>query len=424
MPSFTERVKSGWNAFFNNRDPTPYNYPVPRIYEEIGSGNSYRPDRLRLTRGNERSFITAILNRLAVDIASIDIRHVRLDENDRYTETINDELNDIFNLSANLDQTGYAFRLDAILSLFDEGCIAIVPTDTDVDPATNSFTVLTARVGQIVEWFPKHVRVRLYNESTGQKQDVIVRKDICCIVENPFYAVMNEPNSTFKRLVRKLNLLDVLDGQASSGKLDLIIQLPYVIKSDARRQQAEARRKDIEVQLSSSKYGIAYTDGTEKITQLNRSLENNILPQIEYLTKQLMSQIGMTEEIMNGSADEGTMLNYYNRICEPVLSAFIAEFKRKWLTKTARSQGQSILYFRDPFKLVPVQQIADFADKFTRNEILSSNEVRGIVGFKPSDQEGADDLRNKNLNQSDVQLREHSAEETNREEENQNAEET
>lgn len=424
MPSFTERVKSGWNAFFNNRDPTPYNYPVPRVYEGIGSGNSYRPDRLRLTRGNERSFITAILNRLAVDIASIDIRHVRLDENDRYTETINDELNDIFNLSANLDQTGYAFRLDAILSLFDEGCVAIVPTDTDVDPATNSFTVLTARVGQIVEWFPKHVRVRLYNESTGQKQDIVVRKDICCIVENPFYAVMNEPNSTFKRLVRKLNLLDVLDGQASSGKLDLIIQLPYVIKSDARRQQAEARRKDIEVQLSSSKYGIAYTDGTEKITQLNRSLENNILPQIEYLTKQLMSQIGMTEEIMNGSADEGTMLNYYNRICEPVLSAFIAEFKRKWLTKTARSQGQSILYFRDPFKLVPVQQIADFADKFTRNEILSSNEVRGIVGFKPSDQEGADDLRNKNLNQSDVQLREHSAEETNREEENQNAEET
>ena len=424
MPSFTERVKSGWNAFFNNRDPTPYNYPVPRVYEGIGSGNSYRPDRLRLTRGNERSFITAILNRLAVDIASIDIRHVRLDENDRYTETINDELNDIFNLSANLDQTGYAFRLDAILSLFDEGCIAIVPTDTDVDPATSSFTILTARVGQIVEWFPKHVRVRLYNESTGQKQDVIVRKDICCIVENPFYAVMNEPNSTFKRLVRKLNLLDVLDGQASSGKLDLIIQLPYVIKSDARRQQAEARRKDIELQLSSSKYGIAYTDGTEKITQLNRSLENNILPQIEYLTKQLMSQIGMTEEIMNGSADESTMLNYYNRICEPVLSAFVAEYKRKWLTKTARSQGQSILYFRDPFKLVPVQQIADFADKFTRNEILSSNEVRGIVGFKPSNQEGADDLRNKNLNQSNAPVKVHSTEETNREEENQNAEET
>lgn len=424
MPSFTERVKSGWNAFFNNRDPTPYNYPVPRVYEGIGSGNSYRPDRLRLTRGNERSFITAILNRLAVDIASIDIRHVRLDENGRYTETINDELNDIFNLSANLDQTGYAFRLDAILSLFDEGCIAIVPTDTDVDPATSSFTILTARVGQIVEWFPKHVRVRLYNESTGQKQDVVVRKDICCIVENPFYAVMNEPNSTFKRLVRKLNLLDVLDGQASSGKLDLIIQLPYVIKSDARRQQAEARRKDIELQLSSSKYGIAYTDGTEKITQLNRSLENNILPQIEYLTKQLMSQIGMTEEIMNGSADESTMLNYYNRICEPVLSAFVAEYKRKWLTKTARSQGQSILYFRDPFKLVPVQQIADFADKFTRNEILSSNEVRGIVGFKPSNQEGADDLRNKNLNQSNDPVKVHSTEKTNREEENQNAEET
>lgn len=422
MPSFTERVKNGWNAFFNNRDPTTYSYP--KMYENIGGGNSYRPDRLRLTRGNERSFITAILNRLAVDIASIDIRHVRLDENGRYIETIEDELNDIFNLSANLDQTGYAFRLDSILSLFDEGCIAIVPTDTDVDPVTNSFTVLTARVGQIVEWFPKHVRVRVYNEATGQKQDIVVRKDICCIVENPFYAVMNEPNSTFKRLVRKLNLLDVLDGQASSGKLDLIIQLPYVIKSDARRQQAEARRKDIEVQLSSSKYGVAYTDGTEKITQLNRSLENNILPQIEYLTKQLMSQIGMTEEIMNGSADEGTMLNYYNRICEPVLSAFVNEYKRKWLTKTARSQGQSILYFRDPFKLVPVQQIADFADKFTRNEILSSNEVRGIVGFKPSDQEGADDLRNKNLNQSDTQIKNKESGQNYREEVNEDAEET
>lgn len=406
MPSFVERVKSGWNAFFNNRDPTQEEYFVPpKVYENIGGGSSNRPDRKRLIRGNERSFITAILNRLAVDIASIDIKHIRLDENGRYAETIDDDLNKVFNLSANLDQTGYAFRLDCALTLFDEGCIAIVPTDTDTDPTKDVFKVYTARVGKIVEWFPKHVRVNLYNEATGLRQDIILPKSICCIVENPFYSVMNEPNSTFKRLIRKLNLLDILDGQNSSGKMDLIVQLPYAVKSETRRNQAEARRKDIEVQLAQSKYGIAYIDATEKVTQLNRSVENNILPQIEFLTKQLMSQIGITEEIMNGTADEGAMLNYYNRICEPVLTAFVNEYKRKWLTKTARGQGQSIMFFRDPFKLVPVQQIADFADKFTRNEILSSNEVRGIVGFKPSDQEGADDLRNKNLNQSDQELR-------------------
>lgn len=404
MPSFTDRVKNSWNAFFNNKDPTEFS--PPRVYEYTGGGNSYRPDRLRLTRGNERSFITAILNRLAVDIASIEIRHVRVDENGNFTEIIEDELNDIFNFSANLDQTGYAFRLDAVLTLFDEGVIAIVPTDTDDDPTKNSVKIQKVRVGKILEWFPRHIRVNLYDEISGTRKDIVVPKDICCIVENPFYSVMNEPNSTFKRLVRKLNLLDVLDGQSTSGKLDLIVQLPYVIKSDAKRAQAEARRKDIELQLSSSKYGIAYTDGTEHITQLNRSLDNNFLPQIEYLTKQLMSQIGMTEEILNGTANEEAMLNYYNRICEPVLSAFVAEYRRKWLTKTARSQGQDIQYFRNPFKLVPVQQIADFADKFTRNEILSSNELRGIVGFKPSEQPGADDLRNKNLNQSDSELQE------------------
>lgn len=405
MPSFAERVKSGWNAFFNNRDPTQEEYFVaPKVYDNIGSGNSYRPDRLRLTRGNERSFITAILNRLAVDIASIDIRHVRLDQNGRYIETIDDDLNRIFNLSANLDQTGYAFRLDAVLSLFDEGCVAIVPMSADRDPVKDSFVPYTARVGQIVEWFPKHIRVRLYNEYTGLRQDVVMPKAVCCIVENPFYAVMNEPNSTFKRLIRKLNTLDILDGQSTSGKLDLIVQLPYVVKTEARRTQAENRRKDLEMQLSSSKYGIAYTDSTERITQLNRSLENNLLPQIEYLTKQLMSQLGLTEEIMNGTASADAMTNYYSRICEPVLNAFVSEYRRKWLTQTARTQGQDVMFFRDPFKLVPVEKIADFADRFTRNEILSSNEIRGIVGFKPSDQPGADDLRNKNLNQSDAQL--------------------
>lgn len=421
MPSFSERLKNGWNAFFNNRDPTDY---IPSVTREVYSGgSSIRPDRIRLTRGNERSFITAILNRLAVDISTIEIRHVRLDENDRYVETIGDELNDIFNSSANLDQTGYAFRLDMVLSLFDEGVIALVPTDTDVNPNTKSFKVLTARVGQILEWFPEHIRVRVYNEKTGRKQEIVVPKSICCIVENPFYSIMNEPNSTFKRLIRKLNILDILDGQASSGKLDLIVQLPYVIKSDARRQQAEARRKDIEVQLSSSKYGIAYTDGTEHITQLNRPVENNILPQIEYLTKQLLSQLGLTDEIMNGTATESSMLNYYNRISEPVLTAITDEIKRKWLTRTARTQGQSILYFRDPFKLVPVGNIADIADKFTRNEILSSNEIRGIIGFKPSEDPSADELRNKNLNQSTDELKEKTAQYLN-EEENQNGTET
>lgn len=405
MPSFIERAKSGWNAFFNSRDSTnEMAFYQPTTYQNIGAGNSYRPDRLRLSRGNERSFITAILNRLAVDIATIDIRHVRVDENGNFLETIDDELNNLFNYSANLDQTGFAFRLDAVLSLFDDGVVAIVPIDTDRNPRKDSFKVQTARVARILEWFPEHVRVSVYNQQRGMRQDLIVPKDICCIVENPFYSIMNEQSSTFKRLVRKLNLLDVLDGQSTSGKLDLIVQLPYVIKSDARRQQAEARRKDIEVQLSQSRYGIAYTDGTEHITQLNRSIENNFLPQIEYLTKQLMSQLGVTEDILNGTASDEAMLNYYNRICEPVLAAFVAEYRRKWLTQTARSQGQDVMYFRNPFKLVPLDKIANFADLLTRNEILTTNEVRGIVGFKPSDQPGADELRNKNLNVSDAEI--------------------
>lgn len=431
MPSFTERVKNGWNAFFNNRDPTRYNaFPQPRVYENIGSGNSFRPDRHLLTRGNERSFITTILNRLAVDIASIDIHHIKLDENERFSEIIHDELDDIFNLSANLDQTGFEFKLDIFLSLFDEGAIALVPTDTDVDPEKGTFKPITARVGQILEWFPSHIRVRVYNEHTGLKEDIMVPKTMCCIVQNPFYSIMNEPNSTFKRLIRKLNLLDVLDGQASSGKLDLIVQLPYVIKNETRRAQAEQRRKDIELQLSGSKYGIAYTDGTEHITQLNRAVENNILPQIEYLAKELMSQIGTTEEILNGTASDTAMLNYQSRICEPALNAVVSEVKRKWLSKTARTQGQDVIYINNPFKLVPVDKIADIADKFTRNEILSSNELRGIVGFKPSKQEGADDLRNKNLNQSKEELATSrnlantKVSDINKEDKNQNAEKT
>lgn len=405
MPSFTERVKNGWNAFFNNRDPTRYDaWPSQRYYDNIGFGNSNRPDRHLLTRGNERSFITAILNRLAVDIASNEIEHVKLDENNRYADTIEDALNDIFNFSANLDQTGFDFKLDIFLSLFDEGCIALVPTDADVDPESGAFKPLTARVGKIVEWFPEHVRVNVYNEKTGLKQDIILPKTTCAIVQNPFYSIMNEPNSTFKRLVRKLNLLDILDGQSSSGKLDLIVQLPYAVKSEARRAQAEQRRKDIEVQLASSKYGIAYIDSTEHITQMNRAIENNILPQIEYLTKQLMSQIGMTEEIMNGTASPEAMTNYQTRICEPCLNAVVSEVRRKWISKTARTQKQTLHYFNNPFKLIPVDKIADISDKMTRNEILSSNEVRGIIGYKPSKQEGADDLRNKNLNQSDMEL--------------------
>lgn len=391
--SFRSRWKRAWNIFMN-KDPS-------RDYSNTGTGYYYRPDRPRFTRGNEQSIVTSVYNRIALDVASVAIRHVRLDENDRYLETIDSDLNNCFALEANVDQTGRAFIQDVVMSMFDEGCVAIVPVDTDIDPEdTDSYKIYSMRTGKIVEWKPRHVRVRLYNDLTGQKEEVILPKEKVAIIENPLYAVINEPNSTMQRLIRKLNLLDVVDEQSSSGKLDLIIQLPYVIKSDARRRQAEERRQAIENQLSGSKYGIAYTDGTEKVTQLNRSVENNLMKQIEYLTSMLYSQLGITTSILDGTADEKTMLNYNNRSVEPILSAIVDEVKRKFLTKTARSQRQSITFFRDPFRLVPVNDLAEIADKFTRNEIMTSNEIRQIVGMKPSDDPRADELRNKNLNES------------------------
>ena len=393
----TDKLQHAWNAFRNNRDPT-----ASRNWG-IGHGYSYRPDRPRLSRGNERSIITAVLNRIALDAAAINIQHCKLDDDGRFVEIVDSKLNSCLNLEANLDQTGRAFKHDMYLSLLDEGSIAVVPVDTTLDPdVTGSYDIETMRVGKILEWFPAHVRVRLYNEKTGEKEDVIVPKKSTAILENPLYAVVNEPNSTLKRLIRKLNLLDAIDEQSGSGKLDLIIQLPYVIKSDARRQQAENRRKDIEDQLSGSKYGIAYTDGTERITQLNRPVENNLMKQIEYLMSMLFSQLGITQAVLDGTADEKTMLNYYDRTIEPLVSVPVDEMKRKFLTKTARSQKQTIKYFRDPFKLVPVNDLAEIADKFTRNEIMTSNEIRQIIGMKPSKDPGADELRNKNLNKTEA----------------------
>lgn len=390
---FTDRLQHAWNAFIG-RDPTKQRW-------DYGAGYSYRPDHARLRRGNDRSIIAGIYTRISIDVAAVDIEHARLDQNERFMEPILSGLNYCLTTSANLDQTGRAFRQDAVMSLLDEGCIAIVPVDTSVDPrSSNSYDIQSLRVGKIVEWFPKHVRIELYNEDTGRKEDVTLPKEMVAIVENPFYTIMNEPNSIAQRLISKLNMLDYVDEQSSSGKLDLIIQLPYVIKSEARRQQAETRRKDIEMQLAGSKYGIAYTDATEHITQLNRAVENNLLNQIQYLQEMLYSQLGMPKSVFDGTADEATMLNYYNKTIEPILSALTDEMKRKFLTKTARTQGQSIVFFKDPFKLVPVNQMADIADKFTRNEILSSNEVRQIVGFKPVNDPKADELRNKNLNES------------------------
>lgn len=388
------RVKRAWNAFLN-RDP-----PSDRNYSYYG-GYSYRPFYDRKGRAVDKTIITAILSRIAVDASSITIQHVKLDENGRYDETINSDLNACFNLSANIDQTGRAFIQDIVLSMLEEGVVAVVPVDTDLNPmTTDSYKIYSMRVGTIMEWFPKHVRVRLYNDRTGEKEEITLPKRMVAIVTNPFYAVMNEPNGTMQRLIRKLNLLDAVDEQSSSGKLDLIIQLPYVIKNDLRRQQAEERRKQIEDQLTGSKYGIAYTDGTERITQLNRSLDNNLLAQVEYLTNMAYSQLTITQEIMNGTADETAMTNYYSRTIEPIVSAIVDEFKRKFLTKTARSQNQSIVFFRDPFKLVPIGTVADMADKFTRNEIMSSNEFRQVIGLKPSKDPAADELRNKNLNQT------------------------
>ena len=391
--TFASRLKKAWNVFLN-RDPTVYqkNY--------YSSGSSYRPDVVRFTRGNERSIVTSVYNRIAIDASVVNIVHARLDDNDRFLEEIDDPLNNCLTLEANKDQTARAFRQDIFEVMMDKGVVAIVPVDLSDNPnTTGSHDILTMRAGEIVEWFPDKVRINVYNDITGRKEEVILDKSKVGIVQNPLYAVMNEPNSTLQRLIRKLNMLDVVDEQSSSGKLDLIIQLPYIIKTEARRQQAEQRRKDIEMQLSGSKYGIAYTDGTEHITQLNRSVENNLLKQVEYLQTMLYSQLGITTSVMDGTADEKTMLNYHNRTIEPMVSAVVDEMKRKFLTKTARSQKQSILMFRDPFKLVPVGEIAEMADKFTRNEIMTSNEFRQIVGMKPADDPRADELLNKNISQ-------------------------
>ena len=391
--TISSRLMHAWNAFRNNRDPTQH-------ARDLGHSYSIRPDRPRFSRGNERSIVTSVYNRIALDVSSINIQHCKLDEDNRYIETIDSKLNSCLNLEANIDQSGRAFIQDVVMSMLDEGCVAIVPVDTTLDPkVTGSYDILTMRTGRITEWFPEHVRVKLYNDRTGQKEEIVVPKRTTAIIENPLYAVINEHNSTMQRLVRKLNILDAIDEQSGAGKLDLIIQLPYVIKSQARRQQAEDRRKDIEMQLSGSKYGIAYTDGTERITQLNRPVDNNLMKQIEFLTSTLYSQLGITQSVMDSTADEKTMLNYYDRTIVPIISAIVDELKRKFLTKTARSQKQSIMYFRDPFKLVPIGELAETADKLTRNEIMSKNEIRQVIGLKPSKDPKADQLINSNISQ-------------------------
>lgn len=387
---FRDRMLRVWNAI-RNKDPTTG-------YIDFGPGSHYRPDRFRYSRGNERSIITAIFNRIAMDVAQMDVQHVRLDEDDRFVEMIDSNLNNCLTVEANIDQTARAFKQDAVASMLDEGVVALVPMDVEDDiTSEETFDVYTMRTAEVTEWFPKHVRVRVYNEETGLREEVVLPKNIVCIIENPLHAIVNEPNSTVQRLIRKLNLLDSVDEQTSSGKLDLIIQLPYVVKTEARKAQAEQRRKDIEDQLTGSKYGIAYADGTERITQLNRPVENNLMKQVEYLTGLAYSQLGITQEIMNGTADDKTMMNYYSRTIEPILSAIVDEMKRKWITKSKRKAKESIAFFRDPFKLVPVNDIAEIADKLTRNEIVSSNEIRQKIGFKPSKDPNADLLRNKNL---------------------------
>lgn len=390
--TFGTRLKHAFNAFMN-RDPT-------RSYRDLGVGYSLRPDRVRFSRGNERSIVTSVYNKIALDVAAITILHCQMDDDQRFVSIVDSGLNQCLNLEANIDQTGRAFIQDIVMSMFDEGSVAVVPVDTTVDPeVTGSYDILSMRTGKILEWYPTHVKVRLYNDRSGRKEDIPVPKSTVCIIENPLYSVMNEPNSTMQRLIRKLSLLDVTDEKTASGKLDLIIQLPYVIKTKARQDQADRRLKDIETQLAGSKYGIAYTDGTEKITQLNRPVENNLMKQIEYLTEQLYSQLGITRSVLDGTADEKTMLNYYSRTIEPIISAIVDEMKRKFLTKTARSQYKSIMYFRDPFKLVPVNELAEISDKFTRNEIMSSNEIRQKIGMKPSKDPKADQLVNSNISQ-------------------------
>lgn len=395
--TFSDRLKHAWNAF-NNKDPT-YDF------RNVGMTYSYRPDRPRLSRGNEKTIITSVYNRIAMDVAAIGIEHVKLDDNGRFLKSIDSGLNRCLTLNANLDQTGSAFIQDVVLSMFDEGCVAIVPIETNLNPKeSGSFDITNMRTGKIIEWRPDSVRVRVYNERSGQQQEIILPKKMVAIIENPFYAIMNEPNSTLQRLIRKLALLDSIDEQSGSGKLDLIIQLPYVVRTKTKEDQAEKRRKEIETQLAGSKYGIAYTDGTEKITQLNRPLDNNLMAQVEYLTTLLYSQLGITQSIMDGTANEETMLNYQSRTIKPILTAICDEMKRKFLTQTARTQRQSIMFFQDPFELVPVNSIAEIADKFTRNEIMTSNEIRQVIGMKPSDDPEADILRNKNLNAKDNQM--------------------
>lgn len=391
---FSDRLYHAWNAFLN-KDPTSY-------YRTVGAGYSYRPDRPRLSQGNERSIVTSIFNRIALDVASLTFQHVRLDDEGRFLEVIDSGLNECLTVEANIDQSAQAFIQDVVLSMLDEGCVAVVPIDTTIDPTkSGAFDIDSMRVAEILEWYPRHIRVRVYNDQTGYKEDKIVPKSMVAIMENPLYAVVNERNSMMQRLIRKLNLLDVIDEQSGSGKLDLIIQLPYTIKTDARRQQAEQRRKDIEQQLSGSKYGIAYTDGTEHVTQLNRAVENNLMSQIEYLMNMVYAQLGMTTGVLDGSANESTMTNYYTRTVEVIASVIVDEMIRTFLTKTARSQKQSIMFFRDPFRLIPMSEFAEIADKLTRNEIATSNEVRQEIGWKPSKDPTADELRNKNLNPAD-----------------------
>lgn len=399
MPeSFGSRLKHAWNAF-TNKDPTG-EYRIT-----YGSSHTYRPDRPRTTRGNERSIVNSIYNRIAMDVASLTINHVRLDDNGRFVEVVDSGLNSCLTLNANIDQTGRAFIQDAVLSMLDEGCIAIVPVDTSIDPTkTGSYDIQSLRVGRIVDWYPRHVRIRLYNDRTGEKEEIMLPKETVAIIENPLYAVMNEPNSTMQRLIRKLNLLDVIDEKSGSEKLDLIIQLPYAVKGKIQEERARERLKSIDDQLKNSPYGITYIDGTEKVTQLNRPVENNLLKQVEYLTNMVYGQLGISQPVMDGTADEKTMLNYNNRTIEPIVSAIVDEMKRKFLTKTARSQHQSIMFFRDPFKLVPVDNVAEIADKFTRNEIMTSNEIRQVIGMKPSDDPKADELRNANISESKEEI--------------------
>lgn len=398
---FLDKLKHAWNAFtaYGN-DPPSNEYIYPSHYQDLGLVSTFRPDRVYFTRGQEKSLVSTVYNRIAMDVAGVDIKHVKIDDDGRYLSDVDSGLNDCLNYQTNKDQTARAFIQDIVMSMFDEGCVAVVPIDTSINPTkTTSYDILTMRVGKIIQWYPDYVMVEVYNDKVGRKEQITVPKKTTAIIENPLYAIMNEPNSVLQRLITKFNLLDAIDAQSGSGRLDLIVQLPYVIKTETRREQAEKRRADIETQLATSKYGIAYTDGTEKITQLNRPVENNLMTQIQYLTSMLFSQLGITQSILDGTADEKTMLNYMSRTIKPILRAITEEMGRKFITKTGRSQGQRIMYFNNPFELIPVSNLADLADKFTRNEIMSPNEVRQVVGLRPVQNKKADELRNRNLNE-------------------------